>query len=49
MQLKSTRGVQREDVWTAADQLIADGLRPTIERVHRNRAVGVMLKLMHCN
>jgi hypothetical protein len=33
MQLKSTRGVQQEEVWAAADQLIADGLRPTIERV----------------
>ena len=33
MQSKSTRGVQQEEVWTAADNLIADGLRPTIERV----------------
>lgn len=33
MQSKSTRGVQQEDVWAAADQLVADGLRPTIERV----------------
>lgn len=35
MQLKSTRGVQQEDVWAAADGLIADGLRPTIERVRQ--------------
>lgn len=31
----SSRGVQREDVWAAADSLIADGLRPTIERVRQ--------------
>lgn len=35
MQSKSTRGVQQEDVWSAADALIADGLRPTIERVRQ--------------
>jgi chromosome segregation ATPase len=33
MQSKSTRGVQQDEVWTAADALIAEGLRPTIERV----------------
>jgi chromosome segregation ATPase len=33
MQSKSTRGVQQEDVWAAADHLISEGLRPTIERV----------------
>lgn len=33
MELKSTRGVQQADVWIAADDLIAAGLRPTIERV----------------
>jgi len=33
MQSKSTRGVQQEDVWAAADALIAAGERPTIERV----------------
>ncbi|MBC7621165.1 MAG: DNA-binding protein [Candidatus Saccharibacteria bacterium] len=33
MQIKSTRGVQDADVWAAADQLIGEGLRPTIERV----------------
>lgn len=33
MQSKSTRGVQREEVWAAADALIAAGERPTIERV----------------
>lgn len=35
MQSKSTRGVQQEDVWAAADALIAEGLRPTIERVRQ--------------
>lgn len=33
MQPKSTRGVQQEEVWAAADALIASGQRPTIERV----------------
>jgi len=33
MQPKSTRGVQARDVHQAADQLIADGQRPTIERI----------------
>lgn len=33
MQLKSTRGVQQEEVSAAADDLIGEGLRPTIERV----------------
>lgn len=31
----SSKGVQQDDVWTAADSLIADGLRPTIERVRQ--------------
>jgi chromosome segregation ATPase len=35
MQSKSTRGVQQDDVWAAADALIAEGLRPTIERVRQ--------------
>ena len=35
MQLKSSRGVQAEDVWAAADALVAEGLRPTIERVRQ--------------
>jgi DNA repair exonuclease SbcCD ATPase subunit len=33
MQSKNTRGVQQEEVWAAADALIAAGERPTIERV----------------
>ncbi|WP_457280918.1 DNA-binding protein [Polaromonas sp. P5_D5] len=33
MQSKSTRGIQQEEVWAAADALIAAGERPTIERV----------------
>lgn len=32
---KNARGVQQEDVWGAADLLIAEGLRPTIERVRQ--------------
>ena len=35
MQSRNTRGVQQEDVWSAADALIALGLRPTIERVRQ--------------
>ena len=35
MQVKSTRGVQQDEVWAAADALIAEGLRPTIERVRQ--------------
>ena len=31
----SSRGIQLEEVWSAADSLIADGLRPTIERVRQ--------------
>lgn len=40
MQLKSGRGVQQADVWTAADGLIAEGLRPTIERVRQKLGRG---------
>ncbi|WP_280190780.1 DNA-binding protein [Delftia sp. PS-11] len=36
MQKTSTRGVQEADVWAAADALIAQGLRPTIERVRQH-------------
>jgi hypothetical protein len=37
MQFKSkfTKAIQQEDVWSAADALIAEGLRPTIERVRQ--------------
>ena len=35
MQLESSRGVQQDDVWAAADALIGEGLRPTIERVRQ--------------
>lgn len=34
-QPKVTRGVQESDVWAAADALLAQGLRPTIERVRQ--------------
>lgn len=33
MQAKSTKGVQQDDVWGAADELVREKLRPTIERV----------------
>ena len=34
MQLKNTgRGIQQEDVWKAADELLLEGQRPTIERI----------------
>lgn len=33
---KSPRGIQEADVWAAADALIAQGLRPTIERVRQH-------------
>lgn len=33
---KTTRGVQEADVWAAADALIAQGQRPTIERVRQH-------------
>jgi len=37
MEIRSfgSKGVQQDDVWRAADSLIADGLRPTIERVRQ--------------
>ncbi len=40
MQSKSSRGVQQEDVWSAADALIGEGLRPTIERVRQKMGRG---------
>ena len=33
--LRSNRAVQREDVWAAADALLLEGKRPTIERVRQ--------------
>jgi len=30
-----SRGVQQEDVWLAADSLVSEGLRPTIEKVRQ--------------
>ena len=32
---KTTKAIQQEDVWLAADALVAEGLRPTIERVRQ--------------
>ena len=40
MQFKSARGVQQADVAEAADALIAEGLRPTIERVRQKMGRG---------
>lgn len=40
MQLKKTRGVQQEEVWAAADALLAIGQRPTIERVRQHLGRG---------
>ena len=40
MQFKSIRGVQQVDVSDAADALISDGLRPTIERVRQKMGRG---------
>ena len=40
MQVKNTRGVQQDEVWVAADALIAEGLRPTIERVRQKLGRG---------
>jgi chromosome segregation ATPase len=38
--MKSSRGVQQEDVSQAADALLASGLRPTIERVRQHLGRG---------
>lgn len=35
MESGSSRGIQEPQVWAAADQLLAEGLRPTIERVRQ--------------
>lgn len=40
MKVKSTRGVQQDEVWAAADALIVEGLRPTIERVRQRLGRG---------
>lgn len=40
MQSKSTRGVQQDEIWAAADALLKDGLRPTIERVRQKMGRG---------
>lgn len=40
MQLKTSRGVQQEEIWEAADTLLAAGLRPTIERVRQHLGRG---------
>lgn len=40
MQIKNSRGVQQEEVWAAADALLANGLRPTIERVRQHLGRG---------
>jgi chromosome segregation ATPase len=40
MQQKNTRGVQQDEIWAAADALLKDGLRPTIERVRQKMGRG---------
>jgi hypothetical protein len=40
MNLKSSRGVQQHEVNAAADALIAQGVRPTIERVRAQMGRG---------
>lgn len=40
MQTKSSRGVQQSEVWAAADTLLAEGVRPTIERVRQKLGRG---------
>lgn len=35
MPSKSARGVQQDEIWAAADALLLEGLRPTIERVRQ--------------
>lgn len=37
---KTTRGVQEQDVWAAADAVLAQGQRPTIERVRQQLGRG---------
>lgn len=37
---KTTRGVQEQDVWTAADAVLQQGQRPTIERVRQHMGRG---------
>lgn len=40
MESRSSRGIQEPQVWAAADQLLAEGLRPTIERVRQKIGSG---------
>lgn len=40
MQQRNTRGVQQNEIWAAADALLKDGLRPTIERVRQKMGRG---------
>ncbi len=35
IEIRAPRGIQEDDVWGAADALLAEGLRPTIERVRQ--------------
>ena len=37
---KTTRGVQEQDVWAAADAVLLQGERPTIERVLQHMGRG---------
>ncbi|SFQ05321.1 DNA-binding protein [Variovorax sp. 770b2] len=40
MESRSSRGIQEPQVWAAADLLLAEGLRPTIERVRQKIGSG---------
>lgn len=42
MQSKSTRGVQKEEVWAAADALIAAGERPRLAKYRQSHAGGLV-------
>ena len=37
---KTSRGIQEADVWAAADALLADGQKPTIEKVRQRMGRG---------
>lgn len=39
-EVRRPRGVQKEDVWTAADAILLEGLKPTIERVRQRLGTG---------
>lgn len=50
MDSRSSRGIQEPQVWAAADQLLAEGLRPTIEKSDVLTPLGqtIQVKSSHC-